>query len=838
MDRFGFISLLVGALTAAGGPPGAIAQAKPQELPAQAEKILRNHCFACHGQNPQKIRGDGLKVLDHALLLAKERKIVVPRKPEQSLLVLRIDDDDDPMPPPPRPRVPPADRKWLRAWIAAGAPPWPRRPGLKAAPAGNLAARVKEIFRTRCFECHGGTKTNAGIKILDHDLLVKKKKVIPGKPGESLLFRLITSKGEPVMPGEGQPRLGSEDIEAIRGWITAGAPPFPADVARPGENAKDPTFKGVVGVHYVLTKILEHIRRLADQDRSSVRYFSINHLLVRGVTREELDLHRDALAKAVNHLSWERRLVRPEAIDRPVNTVFAVDIRKLGWHKQLFERIRAQKTVGRSTLNLFDLALLEYPYGTIYPDSDTFNRLAEEYLIPAGLVRPIAYVRADWFVSIATQPPLYEDFLRLPAEVKDLETRLGVNAAANVRDLSARRAGLTVSGVSRNNRVVERHPAKYGAYWKSFDFRSSKGRENVFRDPIKLNPAGGEMIFNLPNGLQGYYVANGKGQRLEFAPTDIVIDKFAQDKTIRNGLACMRCHDRGIKSFTDTVRSTAAQLPGGGRLARRRILGLYARQKEMDKYLQEDEQRFVTAVEKVLGKVRSREPLIPVTQRFLDAPLGLSIAAAELGLPEAGGLRAVFRRPPFAALGLVPLASDGVVHRDLWEDYYDQAVRHLGLGIPVVPLDGRTRRDGQPNPLPLQVELKTNKKNNSFEPGDQLVIHVANKSPKDIYIELIGTSAQGKKIILAPSSTRVKAGQIYRYPPDGKEIRIRGRLGKEQITLFASAAAFPAGELLRGKGVADRVVHPFYTIRPKGKRLRLVFDPVQVVKKTIEIQTR
>ena len=90
--------------------------------------------------------------------------------------------------------------------------------------------------------------------------------------------------------------------------------------------------------------------------------------------------------------------------------------------------------------------------------------LRREFLGPAGQSPPGGLAsRADWFVSTATLPPLYEDFMQLPFDLKGLEERLGVDARADIDDGRAVRAGMTVSGVSRNNRVVERHPAKYGA---------------------------------------------------------------------------------------------------------------------------------------------------------------------------------------------------------------------------------------------------------------------------------------------------------------------------------------------------------------------------------------
>ena len=110
--------------------------------------------------------------------------------------------------------------------------------------------------------------------------------------------------------------------------------------------------------------------------------------------------------------------------------------------------------------------------------------------------------------------------------------------------------------------------------------------------------------------------------------------------------------------------------------------------------------------------------------------------------------------------------------------------------MPIVPLDALTRPDFRPDAVEFDVKLGTNKRNNVFAPDDELEIIVANPSPKDVFIELIGTSARGEKVILAPNTTRVRAGQQYRFPPEGA-IKVRGGLGKERITVFASTTEFP-----------------------------------------------
>src|SRR5262249_41207164 len=147
---------------------------------------------------------------------------------------------------------------------------------------------------------------------------------------------------------------------------------------------------------------------------------------------------------------------------------------------------------------------------------------------------------------------------------------LGVDFAADFGAGRLARAAFTGSGVSRNNRVVERQRARYGAYWKSYDFKSSVGTGNVLRLPLGPNfagnpfapelafeQAGGEIIFNLPNGLQGYLLVDAKGKRIDEAPADIVEDasRTSGSGIIVNGLSCMACHKNGmIGDFRDVVR--------------------------------------------------------------------------------------------------------------------------------------------------------------------------------------------------------------------------------------------------------------------------------------------
>src|SRR5207244_5801738 len=111
------------------------------------------------------------------------------------------------------------------------------------------------------------------------------------------------------------------------------------------------------------------------------------------------------------------------------------------------------------------------------------------------------------------------------------------------------------------NRILERHDAGYGAYWKTYDFAENVDKQNVFDRPLGPPPArnsfvqaGGEMIFHLPNGLLAYFLAGNRGQRVEKAPVEIVSDPERPEKTVEAGLSCFRCHAAGLIHKADQVR--------------------------------------------------------------------------------------------------------------------------------------------------------------------------------------------------------------------------------------------------------------------------------------------
>jgi hypothetical protein len=248
-------------------------------------------------------------------------------------------------------------------------------------------------------------------------------------------------------------------------------------------------------------------------------------------------------------------------------------------------------------------------------------------------------VRIDWFVFAASKPPLYHTILGVPNTDLELEQLLRVNAQANIEQEQVIRAGFNRSGVSQNNRLIEWHRSPYGSYWKSYDFGGNTGHQNLFEYPLgphadeSFQHDGGELIFTLPNGLQGYMLADGQGKRIDKGPTAIVSDPKQLDKTVTNGVSCMSCHYTGVIPKTDEVGNVVRANLSAFENADD-ILALYREPRHLDAVIAEDARRFAAAMAKIGIKSLSRsgEPISTMASRF-EQELDLKLTACEFGLP-------------------------------------------------------------------------------------------------------------------------------------------------------------------------------------------------------------
>jgi serine/threonine-protein kinase len=277
------------------------------------------------------------------------------------------------------------------------------------------------------------------------------------------------------------------------------------------------------------------------------------------------------------------------------------------------------------------------------------------------------------------------------------------------------RAGFAKSKVSQQaNRLIERHDTTYGAYWKSYDFRAGGVNSrltqyplgpvfhgNTYNDDLAFHQAGGEIIFNLPNGLQAYMLVNGKDERIDAGPIDVVSDsqKTSGTPAIVNGLSCIACHNKGmITEFTDEIREGSAV----GGAAQLKVQKLFPKPEELAKMTQEDTRMFLGADRQAMGPFLQvgkdvqrpietfDEPIGKIARYYRNDDLDATGAAAELGMDSAQRLiGAIEGNPTLRGYGLGPLTQEGGhVKRGDWEKIEGTSVmqrtaRALERGTPL-----------------------------------------------------------------------------------------------------------------------------------------------------------
>ncbi len=576
------------------------------------------------------------------------------------------------------------------AWVAAGLIALAAGPG-QAVPASGADSQLNSaavaVLQKYCHRCHGVESRYPGLSVLDRETLIRPKDpkeqpfLSPMKPGDSRIWQAIES-GE--MPPEKQPQPTAEEKATLKRWIEAGAV-FPL--------AKRPE-RDFVGEDTILSIISADLDQRPREQRRFNRYFALVHLWNdRDLSDDDLRLVRAGVSKLVNSLSRMFRVAVPRQVD-PDGLVLGIDIRDYGWSDKQWNKL-----------------LEAYPYG-LRRGTDQAKRVYE--LTECDL----PYLRADWFLRNASRPPLYHDLLDIPMNAKTLESALGVNIKANFDNDSLVRAAFRKSGVSGQNRMVERHDDRQGAYWKSYDFNSNLDRADLFRFPLgpefpgsanraAFKHAGGEIIYHLPNGLQGYMLVTHEDVRIDEGPISIVSDpnQFSGSPAIINGISCMGCHRDGMIRFEDTLRVTFNRQ--AGQPVADKVLRIYPEQAEMSKRVEADRDRFLSSNDQAVmpflrtspedrrTSVNFPEPITQVADRYFRR-LSIDDVARELGLPtspETAQRLGVYRSDELATvikvsnemsrLGLAPLATGEQIARDAWEQAYRRTARELKLGIPL-----------------------------------------------------------------------------------------------------------------------------------------------------------
>ena len=114
--------------------------------------------------------------------------------------------------------------------------------GVRAADDPFWKDHVEPVIRERCGDCHSGVKTKSGLDLGSFQSILRGgdrgAAVVPGRPDDSLLLKVLAAGADPHMPPKGQ--LTEEQIGLVKTWIgrlSNGSPdkvpaPVPLEAAR------------------------------------------------------------------------------------------------------------------------------------------------------------------------------------------------------------------------------------------------------------------------------------------------------------------------------------------------------------------------------------------------------------------------------------------------------------------------------------------------------------------------------------------------------------------------------------------------------------------------------
>ncbi len=551
----------------------------------------------------------------------------------------------------------------------------------------------------------------------------------------------------------------------------------------------------------VIRLIAEDSAKATDTDRPNWRYFTFTHMYNSGEAEKDLRVYRMALAKLLNGLSTESDPYTPVAVD-PAQTIYRVDISRLGWSRATWDAIVAAD-----------------PYVIFYRNPQ-FRALQND------LKTVVPFMRADWFAFAASRPPLYYSILGLPDTKGELQKKLGMDGIKNMDARKVERAGFQRSGVSDNNRMIERHSIGTGMYWESYDFGSNGDRKSIFQFPLgppgafgnvgkrlAFDQDGGEIIFSLPNGFHAYYLTDGKGHRLDTGPTKIVRDPAQRDLAVTNAISCMGCHDQGIKTNDfrpgqplDQIRDLVLKSGSFNSDAKEIVAAIFPESDAFNRRLDSDAKRYAASLSAagidMKVKASGVEMVTALSKRF-EENLNATVAAAELGMMKDEFLERLNAAGGQAYDLKLRLAQD-VVPRDQFVALFAPLLNTISdNGDKAIDLTKVAEKTGKSVESVAKQTAKSPTTSKTFDlafyasatnvkVGDLITFTL--KSEQPCFLTLTDTDDKGRSTVLFPNAinkdNKIAAGVSIDVP--GSQIggfRIRApEPGTERITASCNAS--------------------------------------------------
>ncbi len=647
-----------------------------------------------------------------------------------------------------------------------------------SAPADPIAKAAFEVLDKHCSRCHQEGKLsvrekpakNFGNVLKLDEMASDPHYVLPGNPFGSKLLKQIVDKEMPydvIYEGASFPDITEGEIKTLEAWIQS----LGTKTAASCESRKFVRHEDVINF------ILADLEKQPRARKKGMRYLTLTHLKNACTDDVAMNVYRQGAIKLVNSLSRSPDVVRLEPID-PEGTILRINLDDLGWEEADWNTL-----------------LKTYPYNT-QPDTELIAVLERS----TGTKMP--YARADWFAFAASRPSdatpagLYDKLLKLPKTFDELVKEHGVDIEGNIKKFIAQRSGFQKSGVSRNNRLIERHPSRNGYFWTSYDFAGNKGKQSLFEHPLgpkgdnAFTHDGGESIFSLPNGFQAYYLNTADGKSLATGPTAIVQDPTSKDLSVTNGISCMGCHDQGMRKAKDEVRAAVLAGRAFAKDTRETVEALYPPTEKMDGLIAGDAQRFADAMKRAgldpSLKLNGIEMITALMKRY-ENDLDINLAAAEMSMTKAEFAEAG-REASRSFRTLIRRLEQGSIPRDQFEAQYASLTNDISDEEIVSFGDDKVAAKPAAKPAvkaKVAADISITSDKDAYKRNETIVFTVV--ASKDCFLTVTDVDEKGFGTVLFPNKfvqeNKIKAGVEVQLPPKGAPFQYRLKdPGTETVT--------------------------------------------------------
>jgi hypothetical protein len=354
-------------------------------------------------------------------------------------------------------------------------------------------------------------------------------------------------------------------------------------------------------------RVNDDLRRADAADRPFQRYVTLANRVGELGCGAGLDGERAALTKALNSVSIDARAQAPVPVDADLE-LFRIDLRDYAWDRPIV-------VGGKSFSDAWEALIAQSPYALEYTGDDADDAKAD-----TGTAVPLLFSNA--LIAAVARAPLYYALLDIPADADDfLSDDLGIDAASG----ETARAGFSADAQGGNaNFLAQRFDlqVRAGVAWQISEFG------DLFADPLGNADGEREIVFSLPNGLQGHILADANGRVR--SNSNVLIDALESDGKAHIATSFFRSRAAGVQ-LEDEVRDFVRQNPRDFAAAERAaIRAAFPRQRELQQILDADNALYSRALE-LIGLDINASPE-PVSQSFadFDADVDLETAAGDL----------------------------------------------------------------------------------------------------------------------------------------------------------------------------------------------------------------